>query len=88
MFRLLFLVILAAAAYWAVTSVPLGERSLAEHVIRIWDSEETHALREGVVEKASSESTQEVVETAARHATPVLNRIGRGLEAGAREVME
>jgi hypothetical protein len=72
MFRLLrlaiSLVVLAGFVWFGVT-VPLGSRTLFEHVARIWRAPET----------------QELVEGARGSAGPTLDRLKRGVQAGVEE---
>jgi hypothetical protein len=45
---------------------------------RIWNSEETKDLREGVKKKATSESTEELVDEMKEGARPVVDRLKKG----------
>lgn len=65
---LVTLALLACLAYCGAT-VPLGDRTFFGHTERIWKSDETQQLVEGVREKSG----------------PVLERVKRGVEAGVRE---
>ncbi len=73
MFRLLrnlvSLVVLAALVVCGAT-VKLGDRTFFEHVGRIWQSEETQEMVEGVKNKSG----------------PVVDRVKRGVEAGVKAV--
>ena len=62
---LLTLIILGSLVYCGGT-VELGERTFFGHVSRIWSSEETQELVDGVKEKGE----------------PVLDKIERGMKAG------
>lgn len=59
------LVILAALVTCGAT-VKLGDRTFFQHVSRIWQSEETQEMVEGVKDKSG----------------PVVDRVKRGVEAG------
>ena len=65
---LITLVILVAIVYVGAT-VKLGERTLFGHVSRIWASDETQDLVEGVKETSG----------------PVMEKVKRGVEAGFEE---
>jgi hypothetical protein len=62
---LVWLAILAIAVYVAVT-VPLGKKTLVQHVRSIWHTEEVQDLKEGVKETAG----------------PAVHRVERGVKAG------
>lgn len=62
---MLSLVVLAALA-WAVTSVPLGKRTLWGHLSAIWSTPEAKDMQAGIKEAA----------------TPALEKMRRGAEAG------
>jgi hypothetical protein len=62
---LVWLAILAVLVYVAFT-VPLGKKTLAQHVRSIWHTEEVQDLKEGVKETAG----------------PAAHRIERGVKAG------
>jgi hypothetical protein len=84
------LLFLAAAIFvtWCSTTVKLGEYTCAGHFKRIWSSEETKDLRDGVKEKATSDGTKEAVEDLKESAGPVLDRVKRGVKAGVSEAKE
>jgi hypothetical protein len=86
--RFVLLVVLALFVAWCSTSVKLGEHSFAGHVKRIWQSEETQDLKQGVQEKATSESTKELVDDIKDKTEPVVDRVKRGVEAGVNEAAE
>ena len=66
MIRLLvWLAILALAVYVAVT-VPLGKKTLVQHVRSIWHTEQVQDLKEGVKETAG----------------PAVKRVEKGVKAG------
>ena len=81
----MILVLVAVFLVWCGTTVKLGEYTCLGHVKRIWDSEETKDLREGVKEKATSESTKELVDDVKDSAKPVVDRVKRGVKAGVDE---
>ena len=88
MIRLLFLLAIAGLVTWCSTTVPLGQHTFAGHVSRIWDSNESKDLREGVREKATSEATKRTVEGVADHAGPVVDRVVKGIKTGVRTAIE
>ena len=88
MIRFVLLVLLALFVAWCSTTVKLGEYTFAGHVRRIWQSEETQDLKEGVKEKATSESTKELVDDIKDKTEPVVDRVKRGVEAGVHEAAE
>ena len=88
MIRFVLLVLLAVFVAWCATSVPLGKYTCAGHVKRIWSSEETQDLKEGVKEKASSKGTQEVLEDIKDKTAPVVDRVKRGVKAGVEEAKQ
>lgn len=67
--RSLFFLALLGGLVVCGTTVDLGDRTFFGHVERIWESEETQGLVDGVLEKSG----------------PVLERVKRGFEAGVRE---
>jgi hypothetical protein len=62
---LVWLAILAVAIYVAVT-VPLGKKTLVQHIRSIWHTEQVQELKEGVKETAG----------------PAVHRVERGVKAG------
>ncbi|HEY4238830.1 MAG TPA: hypothetical protein VGM88_03410 [Kofleriaceae bacterium] len=64
--RLILWLIVIGVLIWAAVSVPLGKKTLVEHVRAIWNTPETKDLRDGVREKAA----------------PAVDRIERGAKAG------
>jgi hypothetical protein len=66
---LVTLVLLGGLAYCGAT-VELGDRTFFGHVQRIWSSEETQSLVEGVRDKSG----------------PALDKVKRGVKAGLEEV--
>ena len=88
MIRFVLLILVALFIAWCSTSVKLGEYTFAGHVKRIWNSEETQDLKQGVKEKATSESTKELVHDIKDKTEPVVDRMKRGVEAGAKEAAE
>ncbi len=88
MIRFVIYVLVAIVVVWFATTVKLGEYTCAGHVKRIWDSEETKDLRDGIKKKAASESTEDLVDEMKDGAQPVVDRLKRGAGSGAREVAE
>ena len=88
MIRFVIYVLVAIAVVWFSTTVKLGEYTCAGHVKRIWDSEETKDLRDGIKKKATSESTDDLVDEMKDGAQPVVDRLKGGTGDGAREVAE
>jgi hypothetical protein len=84
--RFVLLLLLAIFVVWCGTTVKLGDYTCAGHVKRIWNSEETKDLRKGVKEKATSESTEELVDDIKDKTAPVVDKVKRGVEAGVKEV--
>jgi hypothetical protein len=72
MIRGLLTVIALGGLALIIFTVPLGERTAAQHFRRIWASDET----------------QELVTGAKQTAAPVVDRIKRGVGAGVREAAE
>jgi len=62
---LVWLAILALAVYVAVT-VPLGKKTLVQHIRSIWHTEQVQELKEGVKETAG----------------PAVHRVEKGVKAG------
>jgi hypothetical protein len=83
--RFVIYVLVAIVVVWFATTVKLGEYTCAGHMKRIWNSEETKDLREGVKKKATSESTEELVDEMKEGAKPVVDRLKNGERAGASE---
>jgi hypothetical protein len=83
--RFVIYVLVAIVVVWFATTVKLGEYTCAGHTKRIWNSEETKDLREGVKKKATSESTEELVDEMKEGAKPVVDRLKNGERAGASE---
>lgn len=88
MIRFVLLVLVALFVAWCSTTVKLGDHTFAGHVRRIWQSEETQDLKEGVKDKATSESTKELVDDLKDKTEPVVDRVKRGVEAGVHEASE
>lgn len=88
MIRLVLLVLLALFVVWCGTSVKLGEYTCAGHVQRIWKSDEAQDLKEGVKEKATSESTKEMVNDLKETTGPAVERVKRGVKAGVQEATD
>jgi hypothetical protein len=86
--RFVLLMLVALFVAWCSTTVNLGDYTFAGHVKRIWQSEETQDLKEGVKEKATSESTKELVDDIKDKTEPVVDRVKRGVEAGVNEASE
>jgi hypothetical protein len=70
---------------WCGTTVKLGDHSFFGHVKRIWQSEETKDLRDGIQKKATSENTDHLVDDMKETAGPVVERVKRGVKAGVKE---
>ena len=74
MIRFVLFVLLAVFVVWCGTTVELGEHTFYGHVKRIWQSEETKDLRDGIKQKARTEvhdatkDTQEAAGDAAKGA--------------------
>ena len=85
MIRFVIYVLVAIVVVWFATTVKLGEYTCAGHMKRIWNSEETKDLREGVKKKATTESTEELVDEMKEGAKPVVDRLKNGERAGANE---
>jgi hypothetical protein len=81
--RFVIYVLVAIVVVWFATTVKLGEYTCAGHMKRIWNSEETKDLREGVKKKATSESTEELVDEMKEGARPVVDRLKKGSAEGA-----
>ena len=65
MLRLIFWVCVAAVAFYLAVTVPLGKRTLAEHVRRIWATPEARDLRDDLKvqkEKAARELNRRITE--------------------------
>ena len=88
MIRILLFLALAVFVTWCSTTVKLGQYTCAGHVKRIWSSEETKDLRDGVKEKATSDGTKEAVKDMKESAGPVLDRVKRGVKAGVDEAKD
>ena len=88
MLRLVLFLALALFVTWCSTTVKLGEYTCAGHFKRIWSSEETKDLRDGVKQKATSEGTKEAVKDLKETAGPVLDRVKRGVKAGVEEAKD
>lgn len=88
MIRFILLCLVAILLFWCGTTVKLGDYTCAGHVKRIWNSEETQDLREGVKEKATSADTKELVDDIKDSAKPVVDRVKRGVQAGVEEAAE
>jgi hypothetical protein len=86
--RILLFLALAVFVTWCSTTVKLGQYTCAGHVKRIWSSEETKDLRDGVKEKATSDGTKEAVKDMKESAGPVLDRVKRGVKAGVDEAKD
>jgi hypothetical protein len=86
--RFILLCLVAIFFVWCGTSVKLGDYTCAGHVKRIWNSEETKDLREGVKDKATSAETKELVDDIKDSAKPVVDRVKRGVQAGVEEAAE
>lgn len=67
--RSLITLVLVLGFVYCGAAVPLGERTLFQHIARIWQTDETQELVHGV--KESSE--------------PVVERVKRGVQAGVEE---
>jgi hypothetical protein len=80
--RLILFLAIAIFVAWCSTSVPLGKYTLVGHVKRIWHSEETQDLKDGVKQKANSQGAKEIVHDVEHTAAPVVNRVERGVKAG------
>jgi hypothetical protein len=65
---LLFLVVLIVLIVMGAT-IKLGDRTFFQHVSRIWQSDETQDMVEGVKDKSG----------------PVVDRVKRGVKAGVKE---
>lgn len=85
MIRFVFLCLVAVVLVWCGTTVKLGEYTCLGHAKRIWNSDEAQDLKEGVREKATSESTKELVDDLKKKTAPVVERVKRGVEAGIKE---
>jgi len=83
--RFVIYVLVAIVVVWFATTVKLGEYTCAGHVKRIWESEETRDLRDGIKKKATSESTEELVDEMKEGAKPVVDRLKNGSGSGTRE---
>jgi hypothetical protein len=86
--RFVLLVLVAILLVWCGTTVKLGEYTCAGHVQRIWKSEETQDLKEGLKEKATSEGTKELVNDVKEKTAPVVDRVKRGVKAGVDKASE
>jgi hypothetical protein len=86
--RFVIYVLVAIVLAWFGTTVKLGDYTCAGHVKRIWDSEETKDLREGIKQKATSESTEELVDEMKDGAKPVVERLKGKAASGASETAE
>jgi hypothetical protein len=53
--RFVLFVLLAAFLVWCGTTVKLGDHTFYGHVKRIWQSDETMDLRDGIKHKATTE---------------------------------
>ena len=85
MIRILLFIALALFVTWCSTTVKFGQYTCAGHVKRIWSSEETKDLRDGVKEKATSKGTKEAVKDLKDSAGPMVDRVKRGVKAGVNE---
>ena len=85
MIRFVLYLLVVVFLVWFSTTVKLGEYTCAGHVKRIWQSDETKDLKEGIKQKATSESTRELVDDVKKTAGPVVERVERGVKSGIRE---
>jgi hypothetical protein len=83
--RILLFLALALFVTWCSTTVKFGEYTCAGHIRRIWSSDETKDLRDGVKEKATSKGTKEAVKDLKDSAGPMVDRVKRGVKAGVNE---
>lgn len=88
MIRIVLFLALVVFVTWCSTTVKLGDYTCAGHVKRIWSSEETKDLREGVKQKATSDGTKEAVKDLKESAGPVVDRVKRGVKAGVDEAKD
>lgn len=88
MIRFIVLLVIALFVIWFSTQVKLGDYTCLGHMRRIWNSEETKDLRDGVKEKATSEGTKEMVHDIKEKTAPVVDKVKRGVEAGVKEAAE
>lgn len=70
MIRTLISLVFLASLVYCGAAVKLGERTFFGHVARIWASDETQDLVDGVKEKGE----------------PVLDKLGRGMKTGYEEM--
>lgn len=82
MIRFVIYLLVAIVVVWFATTVKLGEYTCAGHMKRIWNSEETRDLRDGVKKKATSESTEDLVDEMKEGAKPVVDRLKNGARSG------
>ena len=85
MIRIVLILALVLFVTCCSTTVKFGDYTCAGHVKRIWSSEETKDLREGVKEKATSDGTKKAVKDLKDSAGPVVDRMKRGVKAGVDE---
>jgi pyridoxal/pyridoxine/pyridoxamine kinase len=74
--RFVLFVLLAVFVVWCGTTVELGEHTFYGHVKRIWQSDETKDLRDGIKQKARTEvhdATKETQEAAGEAAKEAVN---------------
>lgn len=88
MIRIVLLLALVLFVTLCSTTVKFGDHTCAGHVKRIWTSEETKDLRKGVKEKATSDGTKEAVKDMKEGASPLVDRVKRGVKAGVDEVKD
>ncbi len=88
MIRFVLLLLVAIFVVWCGTTVKLGDYTCAGHMKRIWNSDETKDFKEGVKQKATSQSTKELVRDIEDQAAPVVDKVKRGVKAGIKEVTE
>lgn len=66
MIKWLIILVLAAGLAFLGSTVPLGKRTFFGHIRAIWQTEEVQDMKQGIEKKAS----------------PAVNRVKRGVEAG------
>jgi hypothetical protein len=86
--RIVLFLALAVFVTWCSTTVKLGQYTCAGHIKRIWSSEETKDLRDGVKEKATSKGTKDAVKDLKDSAGPMVDRVKRGVKAGVNEAAD
>jgi len=86
--RIVLFLALAVFVTWCSTTVKLGQYTCAGHIKRIWSSEETKDLRDGVKEKATSKGTKDAVKDLKDSAGLMVDRVKRGVKAGVNEAAD